>query len=62
MGLQQDHEAPKQLSAMFYTVVQRVEDRIGQLDDDPSTQDAMIDISRALELDLYKLRSLQLGE
>ena len=64
MGLQQDYDVPKQLSSQFYTVVQRVEDRIQTVGDagDLSTQDALIDISRALELHLYKLRSLQLGE
>ena len=62
-GLQQDYDVPAQLSDRFYTVAQRVEDRIQETGDagDLSTQDALIGVARGLELDLWKLRALQLG-
>ena len=63
-GYQQDYEIPPQLSSRFYAVTQRVEGRIQETGDagDLATQDALIGVVRGLELDLWKLRALQLGE
>lgn len=60
-GLLADSEVPALLSDRYYTVAQRVAERLQSVADaDPTTLDILIDVTRELEKDLWMLRALQL--
>ena len=63
MGLQNDYEVPMELSARYFQVAQRIEDRIQATGDagDAVTQDLLIGVAHQVEKDLWMLRSLQRG-
>lgn len=60
-GLLNDYDVPRILSERFYTVTQRVQQRIQDTSDDMVTQDLLIGINHDLEKQLWMLRALQRG-